>query len=197
MSPIANPKSAKNPNVGITPTAGSVGVATVMMAATMIPTTAPVIMNDQIRGARRMVTSVFGMVLFSQNSEREELGERRAGSRCPNGPSIDGCVPRLVPDRERHERVWIQLDDVGRGSSRVPESLNNLDCAVRRNAHFHGFARRDAREFLQDESHGDGGGFAVCGPVSNCGDGGAATVGIDSGKGHAQHASSGKGSVFT
>lgn len=194
---MANPKSAKNPNVGMTPTAGSVGVATVMMAATMIPTTAPVIMNDQIRGARRMVTSVFGIVLFSQSRQGREFGERRAGSRCPDSSAIDGRVPRFGTDRERHERVCIQLDDIGRGSSRVSESLNNLDRAVRRHAHFHGFARRDAREFLQDEPHGDGGRFAVCGPVSNCGDGGSAALGIDSGKGHAQHASSGEGSVFT
>jgi hypothetical protein len=44
-----------------------------MMAATTIPTIAPVIMNDQIRGARRMVTSVLAMSLFSQNSEGQEL----------------------------------------------------------------------------------------------------------------------------
>jgi hypothetical protein len=74
MSPIANPKSAKNPNVGMTPTAGSTGEATVMIAATMIPTNAPVIMNDQIRGARRMVTSVFGMALFSQCPQGNKFG---------------------------------------------------------------------------------------------------------------------------
>jgi hypothetical protein len=156
----------------MTPTAGSVGVATVMTAATMIPTTAPVIMNDQIRGARRMVTSVFGMVLFSQNSERHKFDEGGPGSRRPDCTAIDGRVPGLSADGERHERVCIQLDDVGRGSSRVTESLNNLDCPVRRNAHLDGFARRDAREFLQDESHGDCSGFAICGPVSNCGHGG-------------------------
>ncbi|MEY3310303.1 MAG: hypothetical protein RL107_439 [Actinomycetota bacterium] len=70
---MANPKIAKKPNVGKTPTAGSTGDATVMMAATIIPTIAPVIMNDQIRGARRMVTSVLAMSLFFQNSERQEL----------------------------------------------------------------------------------------------------------------------------
>ncbi len=78
---MANPNSAKNPNVGMTPTAGSTGVATVITAATMIPTNAPVNMNDQIRGARRMVTSVFGMCLFSQGRQGHEFDEGRTGSR--------------------------------------------------------------------------------------------------------------------
>lgn len=194
---MANPKSAKKPNVGMTPTAGSTGDATVMMAATMIPTSAPVIMNDQIRGARRMVTSVFGIVLFSQCRQGHEFGERRASSRRPDGPAIDGCVPGLIAYRERHERRGIELDDVRRCPSSVTEALDDLDRPVRWDAHFDGFTRRDAREFLQDESHGDRRRVTICRSASNVPNGRFATLGIDSGKGHAQHASSGKGRVFT
>jgi hypothetical protein len=35
----------------------------------MTPTTAPVIMNDHMRGARRMVTSSLAMSLFSQGGK--------------------------------------------------------------------------------------------------------------------------------
>jgi hypothetical protein len=68
---------------------------------------------------------------------------------------------------------------------------------VRRNAHLHGFARCDAREFLEDEPHGNRRHVTILGAASNARDGRSAALGIDSGKGHAQHASSGKGSVFT
>jgi hypothetical protein len=68
---------------------------------------------------------------------------------------------------------------------------------VWRHAHFHGFAWCDAREFLEDESHRDGSGVTILGAAPNASDGRSTAVGIDSGKGHAQHASSGEGSVFT
>jgi len=194
---MANPKSAKNPNVGITPTDGSTGVATVMNAATMIPTNAPVIMNDQMRGARRIVTSVFGMVLFSQSRQGDEFGERCTGSRCPDSTAIDGRVPGLGADSERHEGFRIQLDDIGRSSAGVAQTFNNLDCAVRRDAYLDRFARRNAREFLQDESHGNRRRVAIRGAAANVDDSGSASLNIDFGKGHAQHASSGKGRVFT
>ena len=197
MSPMANPKSAKNPKVGITPTAGSTGVATVMMAAMMIPMTAPVIMNDQIRGARRMVTSVLAMSLFSQNSERQQFGEGRSGSRCADGAPSDGFIPRLVADRERQKSRGVEFNDVRRGAACVTESFDNLDRPVWGYSHLDGFARRDAREFLQDEPHGDRRRVAIRRAASNFGDGSSATLEVDSGKGHAQHASSGKGRVFT
>jgi hypothetical protein len=107
------------------------------------------------------------MVLFSQCSQGHEFGEGRSGSRCSDGPAINGRVPGLGANRERHESRRIQFDDVGRGSSRVPESLDNLDRTVWGNADFDGFAWRDSGELLQDEPHGDGSGVAVCGPVPN------------------------------
>ena len=194
---MANPKSAKNPNVGMTPTAGSTGEATVMMAATMIPTTAPVIMNDQMRGARRMVTSVFGMLLFSQGGQGHKFSEGSAGSRSPDGPAVDGRVPGLITYRERHKRRGIELDNIRRCPSRVPESVNNLDRPVRGYSHLDGFSGSDPREFLQDEPHGHRRHVTIGCSVSNQRDSGSAARGIDSGKGHAQHASSGKGRVFT
>ena len=194
---MANPKSAKKPKVGMTPTAGSTGDATVMMAATMIPTSAPVIMNDQIRGARRMVTSVFGMLLFSQGGQGHKFSEGSAGSRSPDGPAIDGCVPGLIAYRERDERRGIELDDVRRCPSSVTESLDDLDRPVRRHTYFDRFARCDAREFLQDEPHSDRRRVTIWRSASNVPNRRFATLGIDSGKGHAQHASSGKGRVFT
>lgn len=144
-----------------------------------------------------MVTSVFGMILFSQSRQGHEFGERRAGPRCADGTAIDGRVPGLGTNSERHERVCIQLDDVGRGSSRVPDSFDNLDRPVWGYSHLDGFARRDARKFLQDKPHGDRRRVAIRRAASNIGDGGSATLGVDSGKRHAQHASSGKGRVFT
>ena len=120
-----------------------------------------------------MVTSVFGMVLFSQNSERHKFDEGGAGSRCPDCTALDDRIPGLIADRERHERFGIEFDDVRRSSSRVSESLNNLDCAVRRNAHLDGFARRDAREFLQNEPHGNCCRVTIRGGASNACDGGS------------------------
>jgi hypothetical protein len=68
---------------------------------------------------------------------------------------------------------------------------------VGRNTHFDRLAWRESRELLKDEPHCRGGHSAVRRTVPNRGDGGSATLNGDSGKGHAQHASSGKGSVLS
>ncbi len=68
-SPITKPNSAKNPNVGQNPTEGLIGAEPVTKIDAMTPTTAPVIMNDHMRGARRMVTSSLAMSLFSQGGK--------------------------------------------------------------------------------------------------------------------------------
>lgn len=194
---MTKPNRAKNPNVGQKPTEGLMGAAPVTKTEAMIPATAPVSMNDHMRGARRMVTSSFAMLLFSQDGKGHEFRECRAGSRGTNGTAVDGRIPRLVPDCERHENRRVEFDHVGRGSSGVTEPLNDLDCAVGRNTHLDRLAGRESREFLQDEPHCYGGGFPIRRTVPNRGDGGSATLNGDSGKGHAQHASSGKGSVLS
>jgi hypothetical protein len=147
----------------------------------MTPTTAPVSMNDHMRGARRMVTSSFAMLLFSQDGKGHEFAQRRAGSRGSNDTAVDGDIPRLVPDRERHESRRIEFDHVRRGSSCVPKSLDNLNGSVGRNTHLDRLARRESREFLQDEPHCYGGGFPIRRTVPNRGDGGSATLNGDSG----------------
>ena len=174
-----------------------IGAAPVTKADAMTPTTAPVIMNDHMRGARRMVTSSVAMSLFSQGGKGYEFREGRPRSRCSNGPATDGLIPRFVPNREGHESRRIQFDDVGRGSSGVTKSLDELDSAVGRNTHLDRLAGRESREFLQDEPHCYGGGFPIGRTVPNRGDRDSATLNGDSGKGHAQHASSGKGSVLS
>jgi len=194
---MTKPNRAKNPNVGQKPTEGLMGAAPVTKPDAMIPPTAPVSMNDHMRGARRMVTSSLAMLLFSQDGKGHEFAQRRAGSRGANGTAVDGGIPRLVPDSERHERHRVEFDHIGRGSSGVTEPLNDLDCAVGRNTHLNRLAWRDSREFLQDEPHCYGGGFPIGRTVPNRGDGDSATLNGDSGKGHAQHASSGKGSVLS
>ena len=194
---MTKPNRAKNPNVGQNPTEGLMGAAPVTKLDAMTPTTAPVSMNDHMRGARRMVTSSLAMLLFSQGTKRHEFRECRAGSRCSNDTAVDGRVPRLVPDRERHESRRIEFDDVRRGSSCVTEPLDDLNGSVGRNAHLDRLAGRESREFLKDEPHCSGGHSAVRRTVPNRGDGGSATLNGDSGKGHAQHASSGKGSVLS
>lgn len=79
----------------------------------------------------------------------------------------------------------------------MTEPLNNLDRPVRWYSHLDRFARRNAREFLQDEPHGNRRRVAIRGAAANVDDSGSASLNIDFGKGHAQHASSGKGKVFT
>ncbi len=195
--PIAKPNRAKNPNVGQKPTEGLMGAAPVTKIEAMTPTTAPVIMNDHMRGARRMVTSSLAMCLFSQCDKRYKVSQRRTGSRRSNDTAVDGRIPRLVPDRERHERLGVEFDDVGRGASGVPEPLDNLDGTVWWDAHFHRLSGRESRELLKNESHRGGGHVVVRRTVPNRGDGDSATLGVNSGKRHAQHASSGKGSVLS
>jgi hypothetical protein len=68
---------------------------------------------------------------------------------------------------------------------------------VGRNTHFDRLAGRESCKLLQDEPHCRRGHSAVRRTVPNRGDGGSATLNFDSGKGHAQHASSGKGSVLS
>lgn len=194
---MANPKSPKKPNVGQKPTAGSMGDDSVTTIATTIPTKAPVNMNDQIRGARRMVTSVLVIPLLFQNREGHEFGQRRAGAGRANRASRDSRVPRFRTDGERHERHRIELDDVRRSSACVTESLNNLDSAVRRNPHLDGFPGDNPRKLLEDEPDGDCGCFPIDRTVPNGDDGRSTAFDVDSGKGHAQHASSGEGRVFT
>lgn len=132
------------------------GAAPVTKIDAMTPTTAPVIMNDHMRGARRMVTSSLAMCLFSQGDKRHKFGEGRPGSGRSNNPAADGRLPRLVPDRERHERLGVEFDDVGRGPSGVPESLDDLDGAVGWNAHLDRLSGSEPRELLQDETHRGG-----------------------------------------
>lgn len=194
---MANPKSPKKPNVGQKPTAGSMGDDSVTTIATMIPTTAPVNINDQIRGARRIVTSVLVIPLLFQNREGHEFGQRRAGTRRTNRASRDRRVPRFLTDAERHECRRIKFDDVRRCSARMPESLNYLGGTVRRNPHLDGFTRSKSRELLEDESDGDCGGLPIDRTLPNRSHGGSTAFDVDSGKGHAQHASSGEGRVFT
>jgi len=132
---MTKPNRAKNPNVGQKPTEGLIGAAPVTKLDAMIPTTAPVSMNDHMRGARRMVTSSFAMLLFSQDGKGQEFRECRAGSRGANGTAVDGRIPRLVPDSERHESHGVEFDHIWWGSSGVTEPLDDLDCAVGRNTH--------------------------------------------------------------
>lgn len=173
------------------------GDDTVTIAAAMTPTNAPVTMNDQIRGARRMVTSVLVMWLFSQSDEGHEFGQCRTGAGGAHGTAGNGGIPGLVTNGERHERRRIEFDDVRRSSSRMAEPLDDLNGTVRRDADFDGFSRRDACEFLKDKPHGDCGGVPIARPCPNFRNRGSAAFGVDTGKGHAQHASSGKGRVFT
>jgi len=144
-----------------------------------------------------MVTSVFGMVLFSQGRQGHEFDEGRTGSRRADCAAIDGRIPRLVSYRERHKRRGIEFDDIRRCPSRVTEPLDNLNRPVRGYSHLDRFAGSDSAEFLQDEPHGDRCRVAIGRATSNQRDSGSAARGIDLGKGHAQHASSGKGRVFT
>lgn len=78
--PITKPNSAKNPNVGQKPTEGLMGADPVTKIDAMTPTTAPVNMNDHMRGARRMVTSSLAMCLFSQDGQGHEVDEGRPGT---------------------------------------------------------------------------------------------------------------------
>lgn len=195
--PIAKPNRAKNPNVGQKPTEGLMGAAPVTKVEAMTPTTAPVIMNDHMRGARRMVTSSLAMCLFSQCGKGHKFGEGRTGSRRSNGTAVDGRLPRLVTDRERHERLGVEFDDVGRCPSGVTEALDDLDDPVGWNAHLDRLSGSESRELLQDETHRGGRQISVRRTAANRGDGDSATLGVNSGKRHAQHASSGKGSVLS
>jgi hypothetical protein len=194
---MTKPNKAKNPNVGQKPTEGLMGAAPVTNPDAMTPTTAPVIMNDHMRGARRIVTSSLAMSLFSQGTKRHEFREGRPGSGRSNDTAADSRIPRLVPDRERHERLGVEFDDVGRGASGVPEPLNNLDGTVWWDAHFHRLSGRESRELLKNEPHRGGRQISVRRTVPDRCDGDSATLGVNSGKGHAQHASSGKGSVLS
>lgn len=144
-----------------------------------------------------MVTSVFGMVLFSQCRQGDQFGKRRASAGGSDSSTSDGRIPRLVPGGERYECPGIEFDDVRRSSTRVTKSFDNLHSTVRWNAHFDGFTRRDSRELLQDESHRDCGLVTIRSSLPNRLDSDSTTFMVDPGKGHAQHASSGKGSVFT
>jgi hypothetical protein len=72
-----------------------------------------------------------------------------------------------------------------------------LNGPVRWNTHLDRLAGRESRELLKDEPHCSGGGFPIGRTVPNRGDSDSATLNGDSGKGHAQHASSGKGSVLS
>ncbi len=173
------------------------GAEIVTKIEAITPTTAPVIMNDHMRGARRMVTSSLAMCLFSQGTKRHEFREGRPGSRGANDTAADGRIPRLVTDRERHERLGVEFDDVGRGASGMPEPLDNLDGTVWWDAHFHRLSWRESRELLKNEPHRGGGHVVVRRTVPNRGNGDSATLGVNSGKRHAQHASSGKGSVLS
>ena len=114
-----------------------------------------------------MVTSSLAMRLFSQGGKGDEFRKGRPSSRCTDSPAINSRVPRLVANRERHERRRVEFDHVGRGSSGVTQPLDDLNSSVRWNAHLDRLAWGDAREFLQDEPHCYGGGIAVCGPVPN------------------------------
>jgi len=79
----------------------------------------------------------------------------------------------------------------------MTEPLDDLNGSVRRDSHFDGFPWRDAGELLKDEADGDGDCVSIAGPRPNFRNRGSAAFGVDTGKGHAQHASSGKGRVFT
>jgi hypothetical protein len=183
-SPITKPNSAKKPNVGQKPTEGLIGAAPVTKADAMTPTTAPVIMNDHMRGARRMVTSSVAMSLFSQGGKGDEFREGRPRSRCSNGPATDGLIPRFVPNREGHESRRIQFDDVGRGASSVTQPLDDLDGAVGWDAHLDRLAGGDAGKLLQDESHRSRRQFAVSRTAPDRGNRSATAIGIDSAERH-------------
>ena len=79
----------------------------------------------------------------------------------------------------------------------MTEPLDDLNGPVRRDTHLDGFTWRDAGELLKDEADGDGDCISIARPRSNFRNRGSAAFGVDTGKGHAQHASSGKGRVFT
>jgi len=156
------------------------GAAPVTKPDAMIPTTAPVSMNDHMRGARRMVTSSCAMCLFSQGAKRHEFREGRPGSRGTNGTAVDGRIPRLVTNGERHERRRVEFDDVRRGSPSVTEPLNNLNGSVGRNPHLDRLAGGDSGEFLKDKSHRGGDQVSVRRPVPNRGDSGSASLNVNS-----------------
>jgi len=195
--PITKPKRAKKPNVGQKPTEGLIGAAPVTNVDAMTPTTAPVNMNDHMRGARRMVTSSCAMLLFSQGGQGDQFREGRPSSRGTNSPTTNGRLPRLVTNGERHERRRVEFDDVRRGSPGVTEPLNNLNGSVGRNTDLDRLAGGDAGEFLQDKTHRCGCQVSVRRPVSNLSDSCSAPFKVDSRKWHDHHASSGEGRVLS
>jgi len=123
------------------------------------PRAAPKTKNVRNFGVRRTVTfSVLDFsltLLFSPEVERKEFANVGADSGCANRAHAHSDLPRQRPGGQCNEGSRIHLDDVGRSSSSVTWSSNELDRRKWGHANLHRVTGRRALENLKQPTHGE------------------------------------------